>query len=160
MNPPAEVPLIGPIVVGYDDHPTSRRALTQAVDLARRLDQPLRVVHVIDLDDLPPDPDSGDWDRDVAHRASELEQYVRDKVRLPAQQWSYVATSGDVWHRLLRESEQLDAWLIVVGSHTHARGIATAVGHLFKGTLTGSITDSLVHSGRLSVLVVAGTADA
>lgn len=160
MQAHGETPLIGPIVVGYDDHPTSQRALAQAVELARRLEQHLRVVHVVDIEDRGIDPASDAWDRDLARRAQLLASHARDFVDLPPDQWSYVSTSGDVWHRLVREGDDLGAWLIVVGSHTHAHGVAAAVGRLFSGTGEASVTDGLVHSGRLSVLVVSATDEA
>src|SRR5215203_784019 len=41
------------IVVGFDEEPQSQAALRYAIDLARRLDADLEVVHVVDLRDYP-----------------------------------------------------------------------------------------------------------
>ena len=148
------LPFTGPIVVGFDDHATSRRALLQAVELAERLHVHLRVVHVLDAEDVPVDPDSAQWDAERQWHAEQLERDVHELVRLPDRAWSYAAATGEVWKALTREARDLDAWLVVIGQHTHAHAVATAVGRLLRGTWSGSATDALVHHSRLSVLVV------
>ena len=53
------------IVVGWDAHRPSTAALTYAVMLAQSLAAHIHVVHIVDVDDLPVDPDAAEWEHDV-----------------------------------------------------------------------------------------------
>jgi nucleotide-binding universal stress UspA family protein len=59
-----------PLVVGFDRDAVSRAALTVAADLAGRLAARLVVVHVVDLDDYPIDPEAADWEEQRAGGAT------------------------------------------------------------------------------------------
>lgn len=49
------------LVLGHARDRASRRALEVAAELAQLLTAHLHVVHGIDLDDYPIDPDASDW---------------------------------------------------------------------------------------------------
>ena len=59
------------MVVGWDLHPNSSAALRFAVVMAQRLDAHLHVVHVVDVDDLPIDPDAWNWEAQLDQRLAE-----------------------------------------------------------------------------------------
>lgn len=145
----------GPVVVGFDDHVSSRRALAYAVRLAERLDVPLRVLHVIGLEDFPVDPDSASWDEAMQRHEDELTEHVRGLVDLPAQQWSCRIVRGDAWHALVTEGDDQDALMIVVGQRTHAHLIAGALARVLSGTThAGTVGTHLIRRGHRPVLIV------
>ncbi|MDE9366711.1 universal stress protein [Luteipulveratus sp. YIM 133132] len=152
----SESSLSRPLVVGYDDHPASRRALEHAVELAQRLDVPLHVVHVVDTEDMPIDPDSITWSEEVRLRGRDLADHVAGLVPLPPDRWTYRSGTGPVWPTLLEAATETGAWLVVVGQHTHAKGVSAAIGRLLTGRRATAVTDSLLRHGTLSVLVVGG----
>ena len=59
------------MVLGWDLHPNSFAALRFAVVMAQRLDAHLHVVHVVDVDDLPIDPDAWNWEEQLDQRLTE-----------------------------------------------------------------------------------------
>ncbi|WP_186525993.1 universal stress protein [Leekyejoonella antrihumi] len=144
----------GPVVVGYDDQPAGRHALTYAVDLATRLDVILRVVHVIELGDFPVDPDSSSWDVQMHEHERLLADEVHRAVSLPDVQWAYETVRGDPWYALMAEADRFDAWLVVVGQHTHAHAIGTVIGRVLGSGRSATVGSSLVRHSRHPVLVV------
>ncbi|XAS77146.1 universal stress protein [Dermatophilaceae bacterium Sec6.4] len=155
-----------PIVVGFDDHEASRKALLQAVELSAALQVHLHVVHVIGMRDTPIDPDSMDWEEEFDEHLKKLQQHARQLITLPADAWTYHAVDGDAWRQMLLLSEQVDAGMIVVGQHLHAHAVASALGHLlgsrrkefFSSSGKNSVSDHLLHHGGRSILIVT-TAD-
>lgn len=91
-----------PLVVGVAHDPASAAALAFARRLGSSLGAPVRVVHAVDLDDYPVDPDAGTWDPDA-----------------PPASWHVVR--GDPAAAIAAEAERVDASMIVVGAP--ARGV-------------------------------------
>lgn len=147
-----------PIVVGFDDHEASRKALLQAVQLCTALKVHLHVVHVIGMQDTPIDPDTADWEDEFAARLQQLQDHAQQLITLSADDWTYHAVHGNAWQRLLALSEEVDAGMIVVGQHLHAHAIASALGHFLSAGGKDSVGDRLVHHGGRSILIVT-TAD-
>lgn len=144
----------GPLVVGFDDHDSGRHALRYAVHLATRLGAPLRVVHVIGLEDFPVDPDSSTWDEDMRRHERELEHQVRESVDLDDDAWSYRIMRGDPWQGLLDEAERVDATMVVVGQHTHAHLVGAAVMRMLGAGSSASVATNLVRHADRPILVV------
>lgn len=143
-----------PIVVGFDDHDASRRALIQAAHLARALGVHLQVEHIVDLEDTPIDPDTADWEDEVGERLQTLQRHAESLVELPGDDWDYHVQHGDSWHVLLRRAEDINAGLVVVGQHLHARAIGAALGHFLAGPAGLNVAEQLVRHGDRPVLVV------
>jgi nucleotide-binding universal stress UspA family protein len=136
------------IVLGFDEEPQSQAALTYAIDLARRLDADLEVVHVVDLRDYPVDPDSDQWESGSSERLAFAMELVRTAVGKSTQSWSYYAWRGDPVHLLATVAEQHGALMIVVG--THGAGVAAT----FHRITSGSVSRGLVGHSHVPVLVV------
>ncbi|HET6965250.1 MAG TPA: universal stress protein, partial [Acidimicrobiales bacterium] len=62
------------IVVGFDRSRASLAALAKAAELGGRMGAESPVVHAVDLDDYPVDPDADDWE---AQAATNLEEERR-----------------------------------------------------------------------------------
>src|SRR5215212_10759749 len=101
------------VVVGFDEEPQSQAALRFAIDLARRLDAELEVVHVVDLRDYPVDPDSDEWESGSSERLAFAMELVRTAVGKSTQSWSYHAWRGDPVHLLATVAEEHGALMIV-----------------------------------------------
>ncbi len=150
-----EASQIGPLILGFDNHASSRRALTYAMQLAARLDVVLHVLHVVASEDYPIDPDSSSWEQQMQEHERLLSDRVRTLVTLPRDQWTYEIVRGDPWHTLLTQAEAEDAWLIVVGQHTHAHLIGGAISRLLGGgSHGGAVPTNLIRRGDRPVLVV------
>ncbi|MBB2892099.1 hypothetical protein [Flexivirga oryzae] len=61
---------------------------------------------------------------------------------------------GGSWHALLHRAEQLDAGLIVVGPHLHARALAAALRRFLHGIAGLNATEQLVRHGDRPILFV------
>ncbi|RNI24835.1 universal stress protein [Flexivirga caeni] len=143
-----------PIIVGFDDHDASRRALIQAAHLASRLEVHLYVEHIVDLEDTPIDPDTADWEDEVRQHLQTLQHHAETLIELSHDDWDYHVHHGDSWHVLLHRAEELDAGLIIVGQHLHARALATALGHFLAGPAGLNVAEQLVRHGNRPILVV------
>lgn len=139
------------IVVGYDRTPSSRAALNEAIDLAGRLGATLHVVHVLSLADYPEDTDRADWEE----RADETVRGERDqaKARLASWDgsWQWHAERGSPVDALSRVATDVDAYIIVVGSH--GSGVGASLQRLLGG---GSVGRGLIREGNRPVLIVSG----
>lgn len=139
----------GSIVVGHDQTEPSRAALAVAADLARHLGVPLHVVHGIDLDDYPVDPDLTDWEEQAA---ATLDRQRADVAAALGRQviggWTYHAGRGDPVAFITAVANAHDAVMIVIG--VSGGGISGAVQRL----LGGSIFSELLRRQFRPVLVV------
>ena len=137
------------LVVGYDRSEASHHALTVATDLASRLGARLHVVHVVDLNDYPVDPDSADWEqRGLAELEDEF-QVANAALHDWSGEWTYDVQRGDPVHALADVAKREGALMIVVG--TRGGGIGAALGHLLGGSW--SVSHGLERAG-MPVLVV------
>lgn len=138
------------LVVGYRPDPASRQALVVAVDLARRLDAHLHVVHVVDLSDYPIDPDAADWEDRAAETLRSEQEQVSRMLSDQTAGWTYHAAHGDPVSLLETVASEQCALMVVVGT----RG-ETMSAHLHR-LLAGSVSHGLIRGRRYPVLVVPG----
>ncbi|WP_024793718.1 universal stress protein [Tomitella biformata] len=103
------------LVVGYDRHPASRSALAFAADLAGRLDAGLHVVHVVDDEDVPVDPDSDDLEAATAGRAEWARAAADAQLAEFAGAWTYYSRHGRPAVVLAQIATDTDAAMIVLG---------------------------------------------
>jgi nucleotide-binding universal stress UspA family protein len=141
-NRPSEMPLL---VVGYDRHPAAQSALAMAAELAGRLQARLLVLHVVDLEDYPIDPDADDWETHAervvaAERASA--QALLAAHRLP---WSFQVKHGDAAQQVLELATRQDALMIVIGASRHEWS---------ANLLTGPVAKHLTRHADRPVLLV------
>jgi nucleotide-binding universal stress UspA family protein len=142
------------IVVGTDGSETAKRAVTEAIRLARALGaelhvvsayEPLRGVRIAGAPDgaakvWAPLPD--------AHVVATLEEAAA-AVRIGGVEVDTHAIEGDPADALLRVASQVDAGMIVVGN----QGM-----HGAKRVL-GSVTNTVSHKARCNVLIVSTDLD-
>lgn len=136
------------LVVGWDHESASGSALTFAIDLAARLDAHLHVVHIVDIDDLPVDPDSPDWEDEV-RRA--LDRQAHDAMTALAdvtRGWTYHCAHGDPARLLTEVAHDSAALMVVVGSpHSGLRSFLESLG-------SPSVMHDLIGRHDLPTLVV------
>ncbi|WP_244332240.1 universal stress protein [Gordonia polyisoprenivorans] len=82
------------LVVGRNRHPDSVAAVRFAVMLARRLDAHVHVVHIVDLDDEPLDPDAPDWDQQFAATVDRDALAARDLLDTLPASWTSTVDTG------------------------------------------------------------------
>lgn len=136
------------LVVGFDRDPVSYAALSYAIALAGRLDAFLHVIHALDLDDLPIDPDSADWEE---HTADVVEEERRQAYHLLAAfpgNWAYHSRQGKPAHLLTAVADANDALMIVIG--TPREGVMGWIERL----LGESVSLELAHHTHRPVLLV------
>lgn len=110
---PSELPVF---VVGYDGHTHAAGTLRFAAEFATRLGARLQIVHVVDLDDYPVDPDSAFWEKKAVEAVDEERSAASATLSHWCGQWSYGVERGDPVQALTRVAEQESALLIVVGA--------------------------------------------
>jgi nucleotide-binding universal stress UspA family protein len=135
------------ILVPMDLGAPSRRALETAVELARKFDANVTVVHVFDAPlaysgmDLPPrDLLAPIWDEDRAA----LEALLTE-VRATLPDAKLLFAQGTPWREVLRTIEQVHPDLVVMGTRGH-RGLERA--------LLGSVTEKIVRLSPAPVLTM------
>lgn len=133
------------VLVGYDRHAASHRALIVAAGLARALAATLVVLHVVDVEDYPVDPDSDDWET-AAKRTIDEERHDAERLLADAGvQWTFETARDEPVRALARSADDHDALFIVVGAS--GRGVAQRLLH-------GSVPQALLRKQRKPVLVV------
>jgi nucleotide-binding universal stress UspA family protein len=137
------------LVVGHDRHSHSDNALSVATELAGHLHAYLHVVHVMDLDDYPIDPDLPDWEEHaVAAVAAEREQVrLFESGRLT--DWDFTTYRGEPVRVLTSVADQCDALMIIVGTRGDVLG--PGLSRLLK---VPSVTRGLIRHNHRPVLVV------
>lgn len=138
------------MVVGWDLHPNSSAALRFAVVMAQRLDAHLHVVHVVDVDDLPIDPDAWNWEEQLDQRLTEDATTARTLLDHHAH-WTYHAARGRPSDVIADLAEETDALMIILGG---PRGGVLS----FLETLAGqSVSHQLARQHGRPVLIVPGS---
>ncbi len=140
------------LVLGHSRRPAADAALHVAVDLARRLDADLHVVHGVDLFDYPVDPDAADWEEQASRTLDEQRKRVEAILADCPVRWTYRTYRGDPARVLDDVAVETDALMIIVGS----RG--EGVGATFDRLLSGSVSRGVLRRQHCPVLVVPGTA--
>lgn len=133
------------LVVGWDHESASGPALTFAVDLARRLAAHL---HVVDIDDLPVDPDSPDWEDEIRHTLDSQAHEAVSALHDVDAGWTYHCAHGDPARLLISVAHENDSLMVVVGSpHRGLRSFLESLG-------TPSVAHGLIGRHDLPTLVV------
>ncbi|HTW21113.1 MAG TPA: universal stress protein [Mycobacteriales bacterium] len=138
------------LLVGYDRHPASHRALVVAAALATALDATLVILHVVDLEDYPVDPDSEEWETAAKRTIDQERQEAAQLLASSRVQWAFETARDEPVHALARAAHDHDALFIVVGAS--GRGLAQRLLH-------GSVPQALLRKQRKPVLVVPSPAD-
>lgn len=137
-----------PLVVGFDRHPASAAALRFAASLAAHTGAELHVVHVVDVEDYPVDPDADDWE----DRAAAAVERQRDQARRLLEDfpgpWTYHTARGEPAHAILALAEAAGADMILIGRPS--RDLAARVGRI----LGDSVSARLVHHSPRPVVLV------
>ena len=139
------------LVVGHDRRPYSQRALAVATDLAVGLGAYLHVVHILDLDDYPIDPDIPEWEEHAATVIAREKDQVRTALEGRLTDWTFTVDRGERVSKLTSVADQYDALMIIVG--THGDGLGGTLAHLVRGT---SVSHGLIRRKHRPVLVVPG----
>lgn len=146
-GPVGPVPPTAHLVVGFDRHPAAA-ALAVAIELAAGLGAHLHVVHVIDADDLPIDPDAADWDRAVADIVDHERAAACAQLSGTPGNWTYYVQPGTPAQLLGDMAETVDATMIVIGAPRH--GVQAFV----ERVLGESVSARLIRHGHRPLLLV------
>jgi nucleotide-binding universal stress UspA family protein len=138
------------LVLGHSRHPASDTALHVAVDLARRLRADLHVVHGVDLADYPVDPDAADWEEQARRTLDEQRRRVEAALADFPMRWTYQAGHGNPARLIATVAEEIDAFMIIVGSH--GEGLSAT----FDRLLAGSVSRAVLRRQHRPVLIVPG----
>jgi nucleotide-binding universal stress UspA family protein len=136
------------MVLGHGRDPASAHALRVAADLAQRLRAHLQIVHGVDLDDYPIDPDAADWDQQAQHALADQRQQVQDALTGTGVGWTYHASRADPVALIAAVAEEHDALMIIVG--TRGEGFAAAVERI----LGRSVSHGIIRTQHRPVLIV------
>ena len=141
------------ILVGFDDSEVARRALDEALELAKESAAAVRVIHAVDVMLLS----TGEVYMDLeAYRRERMAagQEVLERAKAMAQQQAVevetalIEVEGTQFsNAIIAEARRWGAELIVLG--THGRG---AMAHL----LMGSVAERVVRHSPMPVLLVKG----
>jgi nucleotide-binding universal stress UspA family protein len=131
------------ILVAVDFAHSSTRALSVAIDLAKRLGAPLDIVHA-----CPPPPAEYFVPDDEVHYVVKAREQLAALVAVAARAGvvahAHLKLDAPVF-AIMEASDELEPLVVVVGSHGR-RGVARA--------LIGSISESLARRSRLPVMIV------
>lgn len=142
------------ILVAVDGSETSRHALAQSIELARRLSARLRIVHVVDMGWLPLGPEVAiDIDALSAARRSAGEKILAaacDAAReagfeADAALIETTAPDEHVAEAIAREAARQAADLVVLGTHGR-RG--------FQRLILGSVAERMARLSPVPVMLV------
>jgi nucleotide-binding universal stress UspA family protein len=136
------------IVLGHDRQMQSQDALDVAIDLAERLRAHLHVVHAIDLDDAPIEPELLDWEEQTRQMLARERAAVAASLSAHSAGWSYHVGHGDPAQLLARVADAHDALMIIIGSR--GEGLRASFGRL----LTAPVSHRLIQHAKQPVLVV------
>lgn len=136
---------INTVVVGVDGSDEARRGLLFAADLAETLDADLLVVHAFGLVGS-----FGDWRDGVHERELQVNTVMVDEWCAPLAdrsglRWSLRCVQGNAVDGVLRAADDVNAGLIVVGSHGAGNSLTP---------LLGSTSHFIVRNSRRPVIVV------
>lgn len=149
MDGPADAaPPTCHLVVGFDQRPSSRAALIVAIDLAGRLNAIVHVMHVVDDDDMPIDPDSADWEVRIAEVVEQQQRAASAMLAALPGKWTYHSERGNPTELLANLADIHDAAMIVVGA---SRGGVASVLERLCGE---SVSSTLTHHSHRPVLLV------
>jgi nucleotide-binding universal stress UspA family protein len=144
------VPEIKRILVPYDFDEISSRALDYAVDLAKKLDASIDLLHVAEVrvygPRATPFPPPDVAEQIVAASLSELKEVVEARRDRGVAIHPFVR-GGSPWEQIAREASARQADLVVMASHGR-RGVSHA--------LHGSVAEKVLRTAPCPVLAVRG----
>ncbi|WP_008309490.1 cation:proton antiporter [Leptolyngbya sp. PCC 6406] len=117
------------LLAAVDTSPLSTQVLTKAAELARRSDSEVVVLHVIQMDD--------------PQGLAQLQREVRQ--RLADIRHRFITTTGPVPEEIVRTAQDYGVAEIIMGKHGHGQ---------MKGVLVGSVSQAVLETSSLPVLVV------
>jgi len=136
------------VLVGTDFSEPASRAVERAIDVARRYEAKLHIVHVWEVPLIVGGPIAGpsvDWITPIEQGArAQLDELV-EGLRAGDVDVAATLCSGVAWDRLIELIEKVGADLVVVGTHGRT-GIRRA--------LMGSIAERVVRLSPVPVLTV------
>jgi nucleotide-binding universal stress UspA family protein len=133
------------LAVDLADEAEEPKGLEEALALVNCSGAELRLVNVQPL--LPAtfmEYVPADFDAEQERRAKEALDEIAAGIALPKERISCAVASGGVYHELLREAQEWNADLIVIGSHRP----------VMSDYLLGSNAKTIVRHAQCSVLVV------
>jgi nucleotide-binding universal stress UspA family protein len=135
------------ILCAVDFSPSSRDALEQAADLARRLDAELTLLHVIERPrvagtDILPTTERADAEQ--RERERELEAWKQDAERTTGRPVRVALAVGSAPEEILRRAAEGGFDLVVTGTEAR-RGL--------RRMLLGSVAERVVRAAPCAVLV-------
>jgi nucleotide-binding universal stress UspA family protein len=128
------------ILLAYDGDEPARRALEQAIELAKKFDASVGVVSVVPVRDgrFPTDP----WDDRTVHAEELLE--ARRRLREEGIEPELFEPDGDVQKTIERIADERDYDVIIVGT----RGLGTV-----HRALEGSVSEHVATHAHSTVIV-------
>lgn len=102
------------LVVGFEDSEDGRHALSTALDLARRLDAQVNVVHVATQEDYPVDPDTADWELAGWRRLGDIRE-MAERLLAARPDTRFIERRGDPATVLHEVGDNCNALMIIVG---------------------------------------------
>lgn len=136
------------LVLGHGRDPASAHALRTAADLSQRLHAHLHVVHGVNLDDYPIDPDGADWEQQTQRALDEQRRQVNEALAGTGRGWTYHASRADPVRLITAVAEEHHALMIIVG--TRGEGFGATMERL----LGGSVSHGVIRAQHRPVLVV------
>jgi nucleotide-binding universal stress UspA family protein len=148
---PTELPTRPTLVVGHSCDSASQGALWVAAEIAWRMHARLHVVHGIDLNDYPTDPDSSRWDEHAREQLAAQREQVEAVLTGAGVPWTYHAEPGLPVAVLRNVAEEHNALMIVVGAS--GPGVGPALHRLLGGSVSHGV---ISHQTRPVLVVPAG----
>ena len=115
------------LLVGYDWRPASQQALIVGAHLAELLDAHLTVMHVVDLEDYPIDPDRSDWEEAAEKEVALQQDYASGLLEDRPIRWTYQVARGHPAQQLAKtasDGHSIHRWKHYVKQNHVERGAA------------------------------------
>jgi nucleotide-binding universal stress UspA family protein len=136
----------GTIVVGFSRHASSGSALAAAAQLGIRMNTSLVVVHAVEVEDYPIDPDSWNFEEEGERTITEHKETVSSLLANTGCRWTFQVVRGDPVDALIRVARDVDALMIVVGSRAFKHRVLRSRIHPVAG--------EVIDRGEYPVLVI------
>lgn len=146
--------MYGRILVAVDESDTSRHALQQVIELARKLSASVRMVHVVDMSWLSIGPEIAIDTAALIAARRDVGEKVIAAARDAAQLAGFEAEAGlvetetpiqQVAEAIAKEATRWGADLVVLGTHGR-RG--------FQHLMLGSVAEQMVRRSSVPVLLI------
>jgi nucleotide-binding universal stress UspA family protein len=143
------------VLLATDGSPESGRAARVATELSSKLGPEMHLIYVEPTPSVYGIPERAVYAPDTQNHLEEVEHYAQERLDEEAAKIRNYGGQVAAVHpkvgrpdaEIVRHAEELDAGLVIVGSHGFGP---------FKRVLLGSVSDSVVRHAHTSVLVVRG----